>query len=223
MLNERFWSKVDRSTADECWEWTSNKNNKGYGLFKVSAVVGNKLAHRLAYEDAKGRIPVGMLVRHTCDNPACVNPKHLVRGTHKQNVADMDQRKRRVTNTPHGEANCNAILTDAQVIQMRCDYVSGHPIEAICDRYRISRESINDFTSGRSWKHLLGTEGSPTLIELKAEAGRRRRNNARINANIAAEIRKRLSNGELGKNLAAEYGLHKATISDVKLRKIWTD
>ena len=55
MLDDRFWSKVDKDTASGCWEWTANKNNKGYGMFSVNSYVGKQLAHRLCYEDAKGK------------------------------------------------------------------------------------------------------------------------------------------------------------------------
>jgi hypothetical protein len=34
------------------------------------------------------------VVRHTCDNPACINPAHLVKGSQKENVSDMLQRQR---------------------------------------------------------------------------------------------------------------------------------
>lgn len=121
----------------------------------------------------------------------------------------------------HGEDNPNAIMTDEQVIQMRKDYVSGHPLDAICARYEINRSTMHDYTSGRSWKHLLGVDGSPTLDELKAECARRRRNNARLTKEIADQIRKRLAAGETLSDLGAEYGVHKATIRDIKLNKTW--
>lgn len=168
MLDERFWSKVNKDTANGCWEWTANKNNKGYGMFSVGSYVGKQLAHRLSYADAKGRIPKGGLILHSCDNPVCVNPDHLRIGTYKDNVADMDERNRRVTNVPFGEANCNAILTDAQVIQMRRDYIAGVPKAEIAAANGMTKASLADVISGSSWKHLLGVDGAPSLVDLKA-------------------------------------------------------
>lgn len=57
MLDDRFWTKVDRAEPGGCWEWTANKNNKGYGLFRPGGTAPKRLAHRLAYEDAKAPSP----------------------------------------------------------------------------------------------------------------------------------------------------------------------
>lgn len=42
----------------------------------------------------KSQLPIGMIVRHTCDVPSCFNPYHLVVGTFKDNTADMILRGR---------------------------------------------------------------------------------------------------------------------------------
>src|SRR5687767_12056524 len=119
MLNDRFWTKVDKNGPNGCWVWLVNKNNKGYGMFSINAAVGKKLAHRLSYEDAKGRIPRGAFILHSCDNPACVNPAHLRVGNAKDNVGDMMERGRKVTVALKGEANGSSKFTAASVTQMR--------------------------------------------------------------------------------------------------------
>lgn len=169
MLDDRFWTKVDKSSQTGCWEWRANKNNKGYGLFRPGGTLPKRLAHRLAYEDARGHtIPKGRLVLHSCDNPSCVNPAHLRLGSHKDNVADMDARRRRVAPGLQGETVPTSKLTEQQVIALRRDYVSGVPFEDIARRYGISKKSVTDYTSGRSWRHILGVDGSPTLSQLRA-------------------------------------------------------
>ncbi|WP_369604177.1 HNH endonuclease [Nocardia nova] len=54
-----------------------------------------RLAHDVAWEVHHGRpLPDGMLIRHSCDNPLCVNPSHLLLGTHSDNMQDKVDRDR---------------------------------------------------------------------------------------------------------------------------------
>lgn len=92
----RLLAKVSVSPSG-CWEWTGARLKAGYGLFWYQ----NKLqtAHRSAFHMTNGEFPE--VVMHTCDNPCCVNPQHLVGGTQKQNIADRDAKGRRSPNQ-HG-------------------------------------------------------------------------------------------------------------------------
>jgi hypothetical protein len=78
-----------------CWQWTSTKTNMGYGVF--SRHYKNQLAHRWSYEFHNGiKLSKDFVVRHTCDNPLCCNPMHLLIGTQKENIQDAYDRNRRV-------------------------------------------------------------------------------------------------------------------------------
>lgn len=93
---ERFWSYVDKSGGeDACWVWTGNTNSEsGYGQFSCLKILKKeRFAHRISYRLAHGKKPK-LWVLHKCDNPPCVNPKHLYEGTPKQNVADRVSRGR---------------------------------------------------------------------------------------------------------------------------------
>ena len=72
----------------DCLLWTGSTLGKHkYGGLRVGRTM--LYAHRLSYEISKGEIPHGMVVMHTCDRPACINPEHLMLGTQMENVADM--------------------------------------------------------------------------------------------------------------------------------------
>lgn len=67
-----------------CQVWLGCKNDKGYGVISIDGE--RYLAHRVAYEAAKGPIPDGLVLDHLCRNPPCVNPDHLEAVTLKENT-----------------------------------------------------------------------------------------------------------------------------------------
>ncbi|WP_369811150.1 HNH endonuclease signature motif containing protein [Hymenobacter mellowenesis] len=84
-VEERFWEKVV-IRQEGCWKWLAATTKGGYGRFKVGKFLA--MAHKVSYQFINGPIPEGLLVRHTCDNPTCVNPAHLELGTQKDNMQD---------------------------------------------------------------------------------------------------------------------------------------
>lgn len=76
-----------------CWFWIGAKDKKsGYG----SAYFNGKhiKAHRLSFLLHKGSVPRKMIIMHSCDNPSCVNPDHLMTGTHSENAIDSIKKGR---------------------------------------------------------------------------------------------------------------------------------
>ena len=74
-LAERFWSKVNCNSDDQCWEWKASKSLSGYGYITINRK--HWMAHRLAYELEVGEIPKDKELHHKCQNTSCVNPYHL--------------------------------------------------------------------------------------------------------------------------------------------------
>jgi hypothetical protein len=95
MLYERRSIKpITYDVVGECWICTSHApNSKGYPQIMINGKT-LKLS-RYVYNKEKGEIPQGMLICHSCDNPACINPLHLWSGTHKDNMQDMQAKGRR--------------------------------------------------------------------------------------------------------------------------------
>lgn len=75
---ERFWSKVQASSAQACWIWMASKGD-GYGQFGVKrhGRFRMKGAHIISYEYMFGSVPAGKELHHTCKTRACVNWLHL--------------------------------------------------------------------------------------------------------------------------------------------------
>ena len=83
-LPASFWNKT-RET--DCIVWTGAVNTKGYPCFGIDGK--SQLAHRLAYEDARGPIPEGYTIDHLCRVRNCVNVDHLEVVT----IAENNRRK----------------------------------------------------------------------------------------------------------------------------------
>ena len=147
-LVERFWRKVAK--GDDCWEWTGSRNGEGYGHFRVTRKDVAK-AHRVAYELTHGPIPVGMIVQHTCDNPPCVRPDHLVVGTKLTNRQDAVAKRRQAV----GEHNGRSRLTAAAVLDIRARFASGDAtLIQLAAEYGVAMHTVWMVTSRRNWRHI---------------------------------------------------------------------
>ncbi len=121
-LEARYWPKVDRRAADECWEWKAKAvHSYGYGRMTAGRHVHLK-AHQIGWALKNGPIPEGMSILHRCDNPKCCNPDHLFLGTQLDNMGDA-KRKGRMSKPPvrFGEAHHNAKRRDDQIAAIRAD------------------------------------------------------------------------------------------------------
>ena len=153
-VGDRFWSKV-RKDGSSCWEWTANKDRKGYGKFGLAGrTVG---AHRVAYMLTRGPLlDPKLCVCHHCDNPSCVNPAHLFLGTKSDNAHDMIQKGRNwFTSDPGrratGAAAHRARLTETEVSETFRLRALGLSQRAIAMRVGVSQSHVSRLLAGRCW------------------------------------------------------------------------
>jgi hypothetical protein len=122
----------------------------GYGLFNSGD--GTIAAHVYAFTLANpGTQRRGLVVRHTCDVKLCVNPRHLLIGTQKDNVRDMDERGRRRSSPLKGEAHANAKLTREIVLEARRAHQAGESFSSLAERFGVSKPAITAAVRGKTW------------------------------------------------------------------------
>lgn len=88
-LADRFWAKVEKRSASDCWPWLGARHDDfGYGVLRIYGKP--LLAHRAAFLIEHGSLP--FIGRHTCDHTWCVNPSHVVDGSVADNNQDTQDR-----------------------------------------------------------------------------------------------------------------------------------
>lgn len=135
-----------RSSALPCREWQGQLGGRGYGVVPIWARIdGERYAHRAAFIAAHGPIPPGHLVRHTCDNRPCIEPTHLVSGTHADNMRDRMERGRQARGERHGRS----VLSDAQLAEVRSLLEAGRRRVDIARRFGVSKSLITFIAQGK--------------------------------------------------------------------------
>lgn len=135
----RFWAKVNvisHNRSDACWEWQGAMLPNGYG--QCSNNGKSELAHRYSAslsEDIEGKV-----VMHTCDNPCCVRPDHLVVADQWTNMQDMILKDRKSTK-----------LSRQAVLDIRTKQLSRKEYSV---KYMVSVYTIGEVQRGRTWNWL---------------------------------------------------------------------
>ncbi len=178
---ERFWAKVDRRGANECWPWTAGVDSDGYGSFRPGGSAPCVTASRFSWVLAHPGVLItpDINVCHHCDNPPCCNPDHLFVGTVAANMADRNRKgrqargqrvivnrdssylrgdshwkRRQPARTPRGEAIGTARFTEADVRAMREAYALGELQTSIAKRYGTAQAVVSGIIRRKSWAHV---------------------------------------------------------------------
>lgn len=150
---EKFLSHVYPEPNTGCWigDWLPTK--KGYGNTSKFTTDGYSLrgSHRISYYLHKGSFDFSLLVCHTCDNPACVNPEHLFLGTSQQNTHDMVKKGR----SSKGIDRPTNKLTEEQVVEIRDKYSTGRYTQRqLGAEYGVDYGGVGRIIRRDTWRHI---------------------------------------------------------------------
>jgi hypothetical protein len=138
-----FWSLLTVNGACREWHATEWRQN---GYARVRWDRESVFVHRLAWRYAFGSIPDGLKVLHHCDNRICCEPSHLFLGTHADNAADRDRKRRW---RPHGP------LTEEDVQVIRSLAKAGYSARSLTQRYPVTKKHMMSIIRGEVWKSVV--------------------------------------------------------------------
>lgn len=182
----KFWGLVEKT--ETCWLWKGYRRTDGYGGY------GPHLVHRYAYEFARGPIPQGLCVCHSCDVKNCVNPDHLFIGTYSDNMQDASKKGRMAS----GQRNGMNARPERRAMNER------HGRRTKPDR------TARGERNGRYTKPECSARGD-------------RVNTAKITWKDAAKIRTLHAASVRTGLIAARYGLNPSTIRRIICGKYWKE
>lgn len=146
---DRIIALLKVNPVSGCHEYQGTRCRQGYGY--ISDELGKtRRAHRQIFKHFNGEIPDGLVVRHTCDNPKCCNPDHLILGTHKDNAMDSKLRGRNA----RGSKNWYSKLTERDVYSIKKMLKVGGKPSDIAKIFNTSKGNINKIRSGKAWAFL---------------------------------------------------------------------
>lgn len=168
-LEIRFWAKTEEAGETGCVVWTGAKATGGYGQFRLAS--GPVRAHQVSFVLAHGPIPAGFVVRHTCHDPLCVNPNHLIIGTQADNMRDMVDagRSRR---GPWGPNPWKLCAKGAHIIIG--DNILGVPRNETAQALGVSMATIKAVRGNRAWVAAMTAHLDAELAKKPKKAKPRR-------------------------------------------------
>lgn len=97
-----------------------------------------------------GLLGYGVVMRHTCDNPHCINLDHIVLGSYYDNVRDMVDRNRQAK----GEASGVSKLCEKDIVVIRALHRSGLSSTKIAKKYNVNKSTILRIINFKTWSHI---------------------------------------------------------------------
>lgn len=190
------------------------KNKGGYWIVALSEnrTKGGRceshFVHRLVLTAFVGARPPGCLTRHLDGNPSNNRLDNLLWGTHAENHLDSVEHG----TFEHGEMRSQALLTNAQVIEIREAAARGAAVDDLAAQYGIAYRTASHIVTGTKWKRV----GGPIQP---------RRDRWYLDDDAIREIRRLCSEGRSLNSVGKQFGVPPGSVKNIRDRKTykWVD
>ncbi len=204
-----FWGKVDK-TKGPCWIWTRARDEDGYGIFHyqrkpiraVRFLMGVVLGHDID----------GLIVRHSCDNPPCVNPEHLLIGTHKDNCDDREARGRGV------KGRKQSLSHVSKRIASKMKNWKGHAIET---KLKLAKAQMGKKASAETRAKMSAMRQGVPRPDLIGMLAGEKNGNSKLTEPTVLQIRHGFDRGETKASLARRFGIGETHVTRIVTRRAW--
>lgn len=147
-IADRFWRSVVKAGINQCWIWKGFRRPNGYGALKINGV--HRFAHRVSFVLHGGKLNAGDCVLHRCDNPPCVNPRHLRKGSRVDNRADCVSKRRQSAGRKH-------YLSKPLPKDVLDAIVAGYskrqvPLRVFAQQFNLGTSTIHRIVKGKHWQ-----------------------------------------------------------------------
>lgn len=197
--------KYDTDATTGCWIWNKAVCRQGYAFmnYQLPSKKWKKINafHRYVYKAFNGPILKSTpVIRHTCNNPSCINPAHLIQGTIQDNVHDAIADKSHVSSrTKNNSSRLRFNVNQRDDIRSRI--LAGESLYSIAKFYNV------DLTTIWGYKNRMALRETVILTAHVLSFEQRE------------ELKARLIEGkETSKHLAQFYGVSQPTIAQYKRR-----
>lgn len=144
----RLFAETIPEPNSGCLLWTGLVDDDGYG--SMSLFNKPQRTHRVVFVLEYGSIG-SLCVCHTCDTPACMNIRHLFKGTNNDNMQDKIAKGRGA----RGASTNVAVLTETAVRDIRTEYaLGGIGYRQLARRYSVASRTIVSVVKHLTWRHV---------------------------------------------------------------------
>ena len=146
-----YYERIEQAGADECWPWTGPQHRQGYGMmgaFDENQKRKMTVTHRVTARLKFGAITSKDFVVHTCSNPLCQNPAHIILGNasvrNNVMIANGRNAKTRVRKQLHQPQAGRKYKYDPDEMI----WIRNHTTEEIAERFGLTKQRASALRYG---------------------------------------------------------------------------